>query len=110
MTLHLLITIFAGFILFLFGVFIVPNLKGRSLEEVDELFGAGLKWGWQFSRYHTAGTGAKIAALEKEDHDGVRKLSVSAGVHKEKSVSLRQSVIDNTRTDLIQAISNGFDA
>ena len=100
----------AGFILFLFGVFIIPDLKGRSLEEVDELFGARLKWAWQFSRYQTEGTGAKIAALEKEDDEEVRKLSVSAGVHGEKTVSSRQPIIATNHTDLIQAISTGLDA
>lgn len=58
-----------------FGVFLIPELKGRSLEETDELFDAGLKWGWQFSSYETKGVGARIAALENEDHGEVRRLS-----------------------------------
>lgn len=64
-----------GFLLFLFGIFIVPELKGRSLEETDELFEANLKWGWQFASYRTVGTGAKIAALQNDDGDRLRRLS-----------------------------------
>lgn len=80
-----------GFLLFLFGVFIIPELKGRSLEEVDELFNAGLKWGWQFSSYRTEGTGAQIAALEDEDTKradslgAVRNASFNEIAHKEKA-------------------------
>lgn len=65
-----------GFLLFLFGLFIIPELKGRSLEETDELFAAGLH-AWQFSKHQTQGTGAKIAALQNEDHEEVRRLSVT---------------------------------
>ena len=71
---------FAGFLLFLFGIFIIPELKGRSLEETDELFEAHLKWGWQFATYKTQGTGAKIAALENENLERFRKLSVASGI------------------------------
>ena len=60
----------------LFGLFIIPELRGRSLEETDGLFDAGLKWGWQFASYRTAGTGAQIAALQNEDKEKVRRLSV----------------------------------
>jgi hypothetical protein len=66
-----------SFLLFLFGVFIVPELKGRSLEETDELFNAGLKFGWQFGSYATKGTGAQIRAIENEDKEKLRKLSVA---------------------------------
>ena len=67
-----------GLLLMIFGIFFVPELKGRSLEETDELFNAGLKWGWQFSKYKTTGTGAQIAALENEDEEKVRKLSATS--------------------------------
>jgi len=42
-----------------------PELKGRSLEEVDELFAANL-WAWQFEKHDTHGSGALITALENE--------------------------------------------
>ena len=71
---------FAGFLLFLFGIFIILELKGRSLEETDELFEAHLKFGWQFATCKTQGTGAKIAALQNENFDRFRKLSVASGL------------------------------
>ncbi|KAJ5100417.1 hypothetical protein N7456_006469 [Penicillium angulare] len=37
----------------LFAIFFVPELKGRSLDEVDELFEANL-WAWQFKDYRTS--------------------------------------------------------
>lgn len=65
-------------VLMMFGVFFIPELKGRSLEETDELFDAGLKWGWQFASYQTTGAGARIAALEMDEHLGEGKLSEAA--------------------------------
>ncbi|KAJ5263518.1 general substrate transporter [Penicillium angulare] len=37
----------------LFAILFVPELKGRSLDEVDELFKANL-WAWQFKDYRTS--------------------------------------------------------
>lgn len=67
---------YTGFLLFLFGIFIIPELKNRSLEEVDELFEVRLKFAWQFASYRTQGTGAKIAALQGQDTERLRRLSV----------------------------------
>ncbi|PSR83417.1 general substrate transporter [Coniella lustricola] len=50
----------------IFAIFFVPELTGRSLEEVDELFDAGL-WAWQFKDYKTTGIGHRIAMLEEHD-------------------------------------------
>jgi MFS family permease len=50
-------------IAFFFFIFFTPELKGRSLEEVDELFERKL-WPWQFSKAQTHGVGARIAAME----------------------------------------------
>jgi hypothetical protein len=50
----------------IFAILFVPELKGRSLEEVDELFEANL-WAWQFSSYQTTGVGSRIAQVEKHD-------------------------------------------
>lgn len=57
--------IFGGDAVFglIFSIFFVPELKGRSLEEVDELFEARL-WAWQFDKYETTGIGSQIAQLE----------------------------------------------
>lgn len=50
---------------FIWGIIFFPELKGRSLEEVDELFAANLH-AWQFKDYETHGTGRLLAALENE--------------------------------------------
>lgn len=50
----------------IFAIVFVPELKGRSLEEVDELFEAKL-WAWQFSKYETTGVGSRIAQLEEHN-------------------------------------------
>jgi hypothetical protein len=47
----------------IFAIFWVPELRGRSLEEVDELFETP-KWGWQYAKVKTSGVGAAIARLE----------------------------------------------
>ncbi|KAK5273415.1 hypothetical protein LTR96_000014 [Exophiala xenobiotica] len=48
---------------FIFFILFIPELKGRSLEEVDELFERKL-WAWQFSKAQTHGIGNQIAAME----------------------------------------------
>ena len=87
-------------ILIIFGIFLVPELRGRSLEETDELYNAGLRWGWQFSKYVTTGAGAQIAAIENEDHEKMRKLSITSvdrqgsTTNDEKRVSFSVSEIE----------------
>ncbi|RSL85125.1 hypothetical protein CEP51_003514 [Fusarium floridanum] len=49
----------------IWGFLFFPELKGRSLEEVDELFEANI-WAWQFSSYETHGAGRLLATLENE--------------------------------------------
>ena len=41
----------------------VPELTGRSLEEVDELFDRGIP-AWRFATTQTTGVGAEIRRLE----------------------------------------------
>lgn len=48
--------------------------QGRSLEEVDELFGAKL-WAWQFRKHETHGTGHLLTMLENEG-EGMEKLGL----------------------------------
>lgn len=49
----------------LFAILFLPELAGRSLEEVDELFEKPrFRWGWQFKGAHTDGVGARIAEIE----------------------------------------------
>ncbi|OQV03352.1 hypothetical protein CLAIMM_08404 [Cladophialophora immunda] len=49
----------------LWGALFFPELKGRSLEEVDELFAAKLH-AWQFKKYETCGTGRLLTTIENE--------------------------------------------
>ncbi|KAM5347753.1 hypothetical protein ACJ41O_007577 [Fusarium nematophilum] len=43
--------------------FFMPELKGRNLEEIDQLFESNLP-AWKFSRYQTGGLTHELAALE----------------------------------------------
>ena len=54
---------------FFFTLFFIPELKGRSLEETDELFEMNL-WAWQFADAQTTGVGRRIAMLEEGDARG----------------------------------------
>lgn len=59
--------IFGGFttLYFVWAVFCMPELKNRSLEEVDELFEEKL-WAWQFSKYKTKGLAGRVTHHEIE--------------------------------------------
>ncbi|WVQ68313.1 uncharacterized protein L199_006520 [Kwoniella botswanensis] len=48
---------------FIFAVFYVPEIAGRSLEEMDELFELRLS-AWQFKNAQTTGVGHRIAQME----------------------------------------------
>lgn len=45
------------------------ELKGRSLEETDELFEMNI-WAWQFDKTETTGVGRRIALLEQGNEQG----------------------------------------
>ncbi|WWC65502.1 uncharacterized protein I303_108120 [Kwoniella dejecticola CBS 10117] len=61
--------LFAGFagMALLFAIFAAPELKGRSLEEVDEMF-SKFRWGWEYKKYVTIGVGATVAQMERAPH------------------------------------------
>lgn len=44
-------------------IFMIPELKGRSLEELDELFEKKVSV-WRFGSYQTEGLGAQVRQLE----------------------------------------------
>lgn len=49
----------------LYAIFFVPETRGRSLEELDELFEHKPSISaWKFKSTKTTGIGAKVAALE----------------------------------------------
>ncbi|KAH8811051.1 hypothetical protein F5884DRAFT_819467 [Xylogone sp. PMI_703] len=52
----------------IWGFLFFPELKGRSLEEVDELFAARL-YVWRFKKYETHGRGRLLADIEIEKTD-----------------------------------------
>lgn len=75
---------------FFFFILCLPELKGRSLEEVDELFTVRRfpirrwseadhqrkLWAWQFSKAETYGVGAEIRGIERggfESHEVKRE-------------------------------------
>lgn len=45
----------------------LPELKGRSLEELDELFADKVSV-WRFKKHQTQGWGAQMRELEAESH------------------------------------------
>ena len=50
---------------FLYSFFLLPELSGRSLEEVDEMYDHRPKlWAWQFRLFETEGVGRRITDLE----------------------------------------------
>ncbi|WVW86933.1 hypothetical protein I302_108989 [Kwoniella bestiolae CBS 10118] len=57
----------AAIIAFFWSIFFLPELRGRSLEEVDELFERKL-WAWQFNKAESRGLGAEIARIEEGAH------------------------------------------
>jgi len=52
-----------SFVSLLFALFYLPELKGRSLEELDELFQKKISV-FKFGKYQTEGVGAQIRIIE----------------------------------------------
>ncbi|WVW79104.1 hypothetical protein I302_101069 [Kwoniella bestiolae CBS 10118] len=87
--------LFMGFaaMALLFAIFAAPELKGRSLEEVDELF-SKFRWGWEYKGYVTTGVGAAVAQAEHgQQNEGKANDHVENGDDEnEKEVSTRVQV------------------
>ncbi|OCF39373.1 hypothetical protein I317_06858 [Kwoniella heveanensis CBS 569] len=80
--------VFAGIagIGFIYAVLLLPELRGRSLEEVDELFeNPRFRWGWQYQGVKTTGIGAEIANLERH--------GAHADAEQGKDVAVAQHVV-----------------
>ena len=68
----------AGYLSGFFGIFFTPELKGRSLEEVDEMFEAGVH-AWQFRNYETTGVGRRVTELEMHERDALEEQKKVSG-------------------------------
>ncbi|KAL2829837.1 general substrate transporter [Aspergillus pseudoustus] len=51
--------------------FFLPELKGRSLEELDEMFNAGVGV-WEFGKYQCSGIGATITEIQNRNADATK--------------------------------------
>lgn len=63
-----------------YAVFFVPELRGRGLEEVDEMF-TKFHWGWQYKRIETHGYGAQIARLAAGDRTAAQEVEAENRKH-----------------------------
>ncbi|WRT70962.1 uncharacterized protein IL334_007961 [Kwoniella shivajii] len=81
--------LFAGFagLALIFAIVAAPELKGRSLEEVDEMFGK-FRWGWEYKNYITTGVGATVAQIGQ--HEQVEDLEAKED---EKHVAHNTSMV-----------------
>lgn len=79
----------------LYAIFFFPELKGRSLEEIDALF-ATRAWAWKFSKIQvTTGTEAAVHAAELDE---VKAASGSETLHRESSKEEKEDLrIDQGR-------------
>lgn len=59
--------------------FFLPEMSGRSLEELDELFEKNVSV-WKFGKFRTSGIGAEVTALESADASKVVEGKVLVGV------------------------------
>ncbi|KAJ5113707.1 hypothetical protein N7456_002241 [Penicillium angulare] len=66
----------AGYLSGFFGFFFTPELKGRSLEEVDEMFEAKIP-AWQFHKFQTTGAGHRLVELETHDVNSINDEKVT---------------------------------
>lgn len=65
------------FLALIWGFFFLPELKNRSLEELEELFAAKIPLR-KFSKYQASGIGAAVSRLERLENDDptITKLQV----------------------------------
>ncbi|KAF7185541.1 Major facilitator-type transporter ecdD [Pseudocercospora fuligena] len=59
-----------AFVAAMWVLFVLPEMSGRSLEELDELFEKRVNV-WKFKKYKTEGIGAEVTALEAGRTTGI---------------------------------------
>lgn len=67
--------------------FVLPELKGRALEELDELFQKHISV-FDFGKYQTSGAGATLAVIEGMSHQVDDK---TAALIAEKGLNTRET-------------------
>ena len=95
-----------SFISVVFVWFLVPELSNRSLEELDELFQAGVP-AWRFKGYVCTGIGAKITEIQ--DHNADRGVHMLKGVPEPASVERAEEVSGNGDTKATAAVEVSSD-
>jgi SP family sugar:H+ symporter-like MFS transporter len=66
---------------FVFVYLVVPEMKGRSLEELDEMFHSGIS-PWKSSGFVATGVGAKITEVEAGKIENTKELVESSSEEK----------------------------
>lgn len=72
----------------LFVYFVVPELKGRSLEELDELFQSRTV-PWRSTRFVSTGIGAEITNIERVKADSGLSTKAIDGVGQGKQADIK---------------------
>lgn len=57
-----------SFLSMAFVYFVVPEMKGRSLEELDEMFHSGVP-AWRSKNFVSTGLGAQITSIQNTNSD-----------------------------------------
>ena len=60
--------------------FVLPEMKDRALEELDEMFAQGVSTS-QFGSFRTEGLGAAIIGIERSEVDGFEAVKVVRAVN-----------------------------
>ncbi|CAK7199486.1 hypothetical protein SEUCBS139899_002166 [Sporothrix eucalyptigena] len=82
----------AGYLSGFFGVFFTPELAGRTLEEVDEMFEAKI-WAWQFKNFKTTGVGRRLGELERHNEEALKAQKQATSKHVDAPVEGAETVV-----------------
>lgn len=70
----------AGYLSGFFGIFFTPELTGRTLEEVDEMFEAKIP-AWRFKNFQTTGVGHRLGELEQHNEAALHEQQQATSKH-----------------------------